>query len=266
MCRHKPQNYAGLTLQPETRQLTDIKFQHFTLQYSILNPKNRIFAKNIQLVMIGFKDFFSFKKNRFFWINIIGMVVFVIAAAWGTLAWLDSYTRHGEAHIVPNVKNKAMEEAAKLLNAENMRSVIIDSNYVKGVPAGMVLEQAPAAGSRVKEGRTVYLTITTTSVPLVTLPDIIDNSSVRQAAAKLKSIGFKLTEPELVPGEQDWVYGIKYRGKELKSGDKVPNEALLTLCVGDTHLRDSLAVDSTYMEINSIPDAENDAKVDDSWF
>lgn len=216
--------------------------------------------------MIGFKDFFSFKKNRLFWINIIGMAVVVIAAAWGTLTWLDSYTRHGEAHIVPDVKNKNMEEAAKLLNAENMKSVIIDSNYVKGVPAGMVLEQTPAAGARVKEGRAVYLTITTTSVPLVQLPDIIDNSSIRQAAAKLKSIGFRLTEPELVPGEQDWVYGIKYRGQELKSGDKVPNEALLTLCVGDTHLRDSLAMDSTYIELNSIPQTDEEVKVDDSWF
>lgn len=241
-------------------------FVFIYFHFEINNQKNRIFAQNIQQVMIGFKDFFSFKKNRFFWINIIGMVVVVIAAAWGTLTWLDSYTRHGEAHIVPNVKNKSMEEAAKLLNAENMKSVIIDSNYVKGVPAGMVLEQTPVAGARVKEGRAVYLTITTTSVPLVQLPDIIDNSSIRQAAAKLKSIGFRLTEPERVPGEQDWVYGIKYRGQELKSGDKVPNEALLTLCVGDTHLRDSLAMDSTYIELNSIPQTDEEVKVDDSWF
>ncbi len=216
--------------------------------------------------MIGFKDFFSFRKNRFFWINIIGMIVVVCAVVWGTLAWLDSYTRHGEAHIVPDVKNKSIEEAAKILNNGTMKSVVIDSNYVKGVPAGMVLEQTPAAGSRVKEGRTVYLTITTTSVPLVALPDIIDNSSVRQAAAKLKSIGFRLTEPELVPGEQDWVYGIKYRGKELKSGEKIPHEALLTLCVGDTHLRDSLSVDSTYIELNAIPETDEKAEVDDSWF
>ena len=216
--------------------------------------------------MIGFKDFFSFRKNRFFWINIIGMIVVVCAVVWGTLAWLDSYTRHGEAHIVPDVKNKSIEEAANILNNGTMKSVVIDSNYVKGVPAGMVLEQTPAAGSRVKEGRTVYLTITTTSVPLVALPDIIDNSSVRQAAAKLKSIGFRLTEPELVPGEQDWVYGIKYRGKELKSGEKIPHEALLTLCVGDTHLRDSLSVDSTYIELNAIPETDEKAEVDDSWF
>lgn len=230
------------------------------------NQKNRIFVENIQQVMIGFKDFFSFQKNKFFWINIIGMVVVIIAVTWGTLAWLDSYTRHGEAHIVPDVKNKNIEEAVRILNEGTMESVVIDSNYVKGVPAGMVLEQTPAAGARVKEGRTVYLIITTTSVPLIQLPDIIDNSSIRQAEAKLKSIGFKLTEPELVPGEQDWVYGIKYRGRELKSGDKVPNEALLTLCVGDTHLRDSLAMDSTMIEINPMPQNEEKPEVDDSWF
>ena len=184
----------------------------------------------------------------------------------GTLVWLDSYTRHGEAHIVPDVKNKNIVEAEMILNESTMKCVVVDSNYVKGVPEGMVLEQIPVAGAKVKEGRTIYLTITTTSVPLVQLPDIIDNSSIRQAEAKLKSMGFKLTEPELVPGEQDWIYGIKYRGRDLKSGDKVPNEAMLTLCVGDTHLRDSLAMDSTYIDMNSIPQSDEEAKVDDSWF
>lgn len=216
--------------------------------------------------MISFKDFFSFKKNRIFWINIIAMIVVIVAIVWVTLLWLDSYTKHGEAHIVPNVRNKNVTEATKLLNDGNMKCVVVDSNYVKGLPAGMVLEQTPVAGSRVKEGRTVYLTITTKSVPLVSLPDIIDNSSIRQAAAKLKSMGFKLTEPEFIPGEQDWVYGVKYRGQELESGDKVPHEALLTLCVGDTHLRDSLSMDSTYIEMNSIQQTDEDVKVDDSWF
>ena len=47
--------------------------------------------------MVTFKEFFSFKNNRFFWLNLIAMVVVIVAAAWGTLQWLDSYTRHGEA-------------------------------------------------------------------------------------------------------------------------------------------------------------------------
>lgn len=214
--------------------------------------------------MVTLKEFFSFKQNRFFWINLIAMVVVVIAAAWSTLAWLDQYTHHGESYVVPDVKNKSFEQAKTLLNGQHLEVEIVDSNYVKGLPAGIVLDQAPLGGMRVKQGRTVYLTINTNKVPLVKIPDVIDNSSLRQAAAKLKAMGFRLTEPELVAGEQDWIYGIKYKGRSLKSNDKVPHEAVLTLCVGDTHLRDSLRTDSLQMQLNDAP--EEAPQVDDSWF
>lgn len=216
--------------------------------------------------MITLKKFFSFKNNRFFWLNLIAMVIVLAGACYGTLYWLDTYTHHGESYLVPDVKNKTIAEANHLLEKQFIHGAIVDSTYIKGARAGIILEQTPAAGARVKEGRTVYLTVTTGSVPLIKLPDLIDNSSLRQAAAKLKSIGFKLTEPELLPGEQDWVYGIKYKGKDLMSGDKIPHEALLTLCVGSTHLRDSLAMDSTIINLESVETADEEPQVDQSWF
>ena len=216
--------------------------------------------------MISLKDFFSFKKNRFFWGNLIAMVFLLIVACYGTLYWLDTYTHHGESYLVPDVKDKTIAEANQLLAGQFIHGAIVDSTYIKGARAGIVLDQTPAAGSRVKEGRTVYLTVTTNSVPLIVLPDLIDNSSLRQAAAKLKSIGFKLTEPELIAGEQDWVYGIKYKGKDLMSGDKIPHEAMLTLCVGSTHLRDSLAMDSTIINLGTPNNEDITPEVDQSWF
>ena len=57
--------------------------------------------------MVTLKDFFSFQKNRFFWINLIAMIVVIIAVCWGTLYGLDIYTHHGESYVVPNVKNKS---------------------------------------------------------------------------------------------------------------------------------------------------------------
>lgn len=216
--------------------------------------------------MITLKEFFSFKKNRFFWLNLIAMIVVVIGACWGTLLWLDHYTHHGEAYVVPNVKNKTLGEAQLALHNQKLEGLVIDSSYVKGLPDGMILEQNPAGGARVKEGRTIYLTITTSKVPLVKLPDLIDNSSLRQAEAKLKAMGFRLTEPEYVSGEQDWIYGIKYRGRSLMSGDKVPHEAMLTLCVGNTAIRDSLAMDSTQVMISEGASSSSEAEVDDSWF
>lgn len=216
--------------------------------------------------MITLKDFFSFKKNRFFWLNLIAMIVVVIGACWGTLLWLDHYTHHGEAYVVPNVKNKSLGEAQLALHNQKLEGLVVDSSYVKGLPDGMVLDQNPAEGARVKEGRTIYLTVTTSKVPLVKLPDLVDNSSLRQAEAKLKAMGFRLTEPEYVSGEQDWIYGIKYRGRSLMSGDKVPHEAMLTLCVGNTAIRDSLAMDSTQIMISEGVPENSEAEVDDSWF
>lgn len=210
--------------------------------------------------MISLKDFFSFKNNRAFWLNLIAMPVVVIAVILGVLHWLDVYTHHGESIIVPNVNGLPVKEAQNEFSKKNLRVEIVDSNYVKGILAGAVLEQKPAAGSKVKIGRTIYLTINTGEAPKVAIPDIIDNSSFRQAEARLRALGFKLTEPEYIEGEKDWIYGVKYNGKELTSGEKIPREAVLTLCVGDDKLKgDSIQTDSLRIE------AEKPI-VDESWF
>lgn len=229
--------------------------------------------------MITLKDFFSFRNNRFFWLNIIGMVVAVIVVVQVVLWRLNVYTHHGEAFEVPDVTNKTLEQAQLLLSQQQLTYMVVDSSYVKGVPSGVILDQTPAQGMRVKEGRVVYLTINTDKVPEIKIPDLVENSSMRQAAAKLQAMGFRLTSPEYVSGEQDWVYGIKYRGRSLMAGDRVPREAELTLCVGSTQVRDSLSVDSFDLELDpemmSIPSesqtkstqkSKSEAEVDKSWF
>jgi beta-lactam-binding protein with PASTA domain len=214
--------------------------------------------------MVTFKEFFSFRNNRFFWLNLVAMIVIVIAVALGTLQWLDSYTRHGEAVVVPNVKGMNLRLAENELDKQSLKSIVIDSSYVKGIPPGAILEQNPAGGSKVKEGRTVYLTINADSAPQVAVPDIMDNSSLRQAEAKLRALGFKVTDPEYISGEKDWVYSIKYRGRTLQAGEKVPHEAVLTLCVGNGN--DTMPEDSTMTEEVSGTTGDDTPVVDESWF
>ena len=210
--------------------------------------------------MISLKDFFSFKNNKVFWLNLIAMPIVVVAVIFGVLHWLDDYTHHGESIIIPNINGLPLEEAGKELVKKNLEFEVIDSNYVKGMPAGAVLEQNPIAGAKVKIGRTIYLTINTGEIPKIAIPDIIDNSSYRQAEARLRAMGFKLTEPEYIEGEKDWIYGIKYNGKELTSGEKIPREAVLTLCVGDDELKsDSIQTDSPAIQSDG-------ATIDESWF
>ena len=117
--------------------------------------------------------------------------------------------------------------------------------------------------AKVKIGRTVYLTINTAEMPKVAIPDIIDNSSYRQAEARLRALGFKLTAPEIISGEKDWVYAVKCLEKELTNGEKIPRESVLTLIIGDDEIKtDSLGTDSL---IISTPKGTNPV-IDDSWF
>ena len=210
------------------------------------------------------KEFFSFKANRFFWINIIAMVVVAVLIVVGTLKGLDIYTRHGEAVIVPDVKGMSVSEAEKMFRNHGLTCVVSDSSYVKNKPSGIILDLNPSVGQKVKEGRTIYLTINTLSTPLSVVPDVADNSSVRQAQAKLIAAGFKLTENRMVSGEKDRDYGVIYKGRQLQIGDKAPIGATLTLMVGDGV--QSTATDSVDMVENAAMSVEDSGTDDDSWF
>ncbi len=217
--------------------------------------------------MMAIKEFFSFKTNRFFWLNIIAMMVVVIGLVFGVLKWLDVHTRHGETVVVPDVKGMTVEEATGMFRNHGLQCVVSDTRYVKNEAAGVILDLKPEVGERVKEGRTIYLTVNTQEVPLRPVPDVADNSSLRQAEAKLQSAGFKLAKVQLVSGEKDWVYGVKYQGRQLAAGEKVPLGASLTLMVGDgagsTEEEDFGGEEN---ENGKPVSSETSSSQDDSWF
>ena len=202
------------------------------------------------------REFFSFKTNKFFWLNIAAMIVIVAVMVFGVLKWIDVYTHHGESVLVPDVKGMSVEEATKMFRNHGLVCSVSDTRYVKD----------KAAGKKVKEGRTVYLTVNTLDVPLRMIPDVADNSSLRQAQAKLLSAGFKLNQVQLVNGEKDWVYGVKYQGRQLTAGEKIPMGASLTLMVGDG--AGSMEKDSTDVAVDTETPvtSESSSIQEDSWF
>ena len=214
-----------------------------------------------------FKEFFSLKRNKLFWGNIIAMIVVVVALVMGTLKWLDAYTHHGEAVVVPDVKGMRVAEAQKIFEGKGLECTVSDSTYVKTLPPGCVLEYNPPVDQKVKLGRTIYLTVNTLNVPLVDLPDVADNSSLREAEARLLAAGFKLMPNDTVSGDKDWVYGVKFDGRVLGLKEKVPQGAYLTIVVGDglaptEVLPDTLAADSLGRPV----EVEETGAADESWF
>lgn len=169
------------------------------------------------------------------------VIVFLIL---GTGLAMNIYTHHGESITVPDVKKHSYEASLKVLEDLGFEVVINDTGYVKNLPPGTILDQLPAPGTKVKSGRTIYLTVNATDSPTLIMPDIIDNCSLREAMARLTALGFKLGQTQFVPGEKDWVYGILVNDKNISAGDRISIESTLIIQAGNGQ-RD--AADSIYM-------------------
>lgn len=166
--------------------------------------------------------------------NLIAMVLVGIALCIGLWIWMVKYTKHGEGVDVPNVKGMMLNDAEYALEELELVTVVVDSAYVREQPAGIVLDQKPGFGSRVKSGREIYLTINQKQTPTNTIPDIAGNCSRREAEARLRSLGFKIGPMEFVPGDPDWVIALKVNGREVYSGERVPCDAPVVLVVGNS--------------------------------
>lgn len=173
--------------------------------------------------------------------------------------WLDSYTRHGSATIVPSVRYLTVAEASDILSRKGFRCEVIDSLFNDRVAPGVVVEQTPDAESRVKEGRIIYLTINAFSPKKVTMPSLIDGSA-RQAQAILRALGFDNVRIEYEPSPyKDLVLDVLCNGRQVESGEKIPMTSRITLIVGmgdmpadslssETAAADSLIIDQSWIE------------------
>lgn len=178
-------------------------------------------------------EFIKKFKSRYLWCNLCAMALVVVAACAGVKFGLDMYTHHGESIAIPDVRRKAFADADYLLRETGMTVVVSDTGYVRGLPPDCILEQSPAPGECVKSGHVIYLTVNASHTPTLTIPDIIDNSSLREAMAKLQAMGFKITRPMFIEGEKDWVYGLVVRGCQVKAGDRIGIDDYITIQVGN---------------------------------
>ena len=187
-------------------------------------------------------EFIGKFKSKYLWGNLAAMALVVGALIVGAKFGLGIYTHHGESIAIPNIVHKKFDNATHVLDQLGLLIEVSDTGYVKTLPPGCILEQNPEPGEHVKSGHVIYVTINASHTPTLTLPDIIDNSSLREAMAKLSAMGFKLTPPQFVPGEKDWVYGVVVKGQHVVYGDKIPVDAAVTIQVGNGQLDDNDAV------------------------
>lgn len=167
-------------------------------------------------------------------VNCLGMILIAGVIAFFGFSMLGSYTRHGDSVVVPNVYGKPYKDAIKALEKEGFRVEIADTGYVDSLKADVVLTQSLRPGSTVKPGRIIQLSINSaTPLPRI-LPDLAENSSLREAQEKLRQAGFTLGEVEYVPSvDRDWVLAVKAGGRNVTAGERVPVTTPIVLVVGD---------------------------------
>jgi len=179
------------------------------------------------------KDFIGKFKSLYLWGNIFAMLLVVVLIVFGLKMWLTNYTHHGENIDVPNLYNMTQDAAGSLLQENGLQMIVVGESYKKELAEGRILLQDPKAGTTVKEGRIVYVTVNSLKVSKVRIPDVIGYKSYRGAQADLLDLEFELADPIVTTGPRDLVMKILCNGREVNNGDEVAKYSRLTIVIGD---------------------------------
>ncbi len=193
-----------------------------------------------------FKGIVQFIKSKAFLKNLVIYVILLTVICWGVLAWLASFTRHGETVTVPDFKGIKLAELDKFVADKHIRYQIIDSLYDPKSPKGVVVRQEPEPKALVKDNRIIYLYVTSLLPPGVIMPKLVDRS-LRQATAMLASYGLKLGKVTHMPDEcSNCVLEQLVKGRPVDPGKVIPKGTTVDLVIGQGFGKEEVEVPCLY--------------------
>lgn len=163
-------------------------------------------------------ELYAFFTTPFVLKNCLGMGGMLFTLFLLTFWWLKCYTKHGESVQVPSYVGMSFREAARKARARDFGVAISDSMYVPGKPPGEIIAQDPKPESRVKEGRTIYFTVTKNNPDIIKLPELAGSDDYDLYSRKLSRLGLKprivarLPDPKLGPNV---IVDVIYRGDTI---------------------------------------------------
>jgi beta-lactam-binding protein with PASTA domain len=161
-------------------------------------------------------------------IGILIVLLFVIQRS------LNSYTRHGESITVPDLRGMSFEQVKTVLGNKNLYWQVMDSVFDMNKPPLSIVDQNPKPSSKVKQGRTIYITINATAAPTTEIPDLVGRSSLKYARMQLESYGLKVGELIYKPDPHlNAVIGLEIKGRPLTKKTRVPRGTIIDLILGD---------------------------------
>lgn len=151
----------------------------------------------------------------------------------GLSSWLKTYTHHGKTLEVPDLTRLDYAEAEEIASGINLKLTILDTaEYTASFPRGAIMDQYPAPGAKVKEGREIKLTINRNKPVKIELPKLIEKTK-RRAIYDLESKGFRVGELSYVPYiGKDVVVDIKVDDKKVEAGTRFEKGTVIDLVLG----------------------------------
>jgi beta-lactam-binding protein with PASTA domain len=147
--------------------------------------------------------------------------------------YLPVSTHHGETITVPKVTGMNVADLENYLDARKLAYFVDDSSYSPSIRPFTVLQQEPAPGEKVKEGRKIYLQVSMKNPPVIKMPKLTDGSS-KNAMLILKSYDLVVGQIQLVPDlAQNAVLKQLVNGKEIAPGAPIAKGTKVDLVVGD---------------------------------
>lgn len=178
------------------------------------------------------KTFWRFFLSRAFWKNIGIMALTVIVLITAIQLVLRNYTDHGEEIQVPNLTGMELKNADELCYKKQLTWLIQDSIYNKNLPGGVIIDQYPPAGFRVKKNRKIFLTSSRWYPEMIPMPKVYD-MSYRQAKGVIESLGLYIDSLEYEPYfARTYVLKQKYEGYIIDEGTPIEKGAGIVLVLG----------------------------------
>ncbi len=176
----------------------------------------------------------NYLTSKVFFAQVLAATVIVGVLAFFFFHWITFVTKHGEEILVPNLSRMNEIQVEEKLDELGLTYEILDTlDYQPNFPKLGVLFQEPAAGSKVKGGRTVYIKINASEYKKVQIPDLVDKT-YRQAVPTLKSLGLATGNVTYAPHiGKDMVLEMRMNGKVIKPGTRVYKASKIDLVLGD---------------------------------
>ena len=178
--------------------------------------------------------FIKFLFTKVFLKQLSIAIIALLGLVFIVLFWLKFTTNHDQKIEVPNLAKMSLDTAENKLIELDLRLEVIDSsNYNPDFPKYSVIEQIPKAGEFVKENRKIYLTLNRSGYVYLNIPEVVGKTR-RQAEPTLISMGFEIgtiTYKSYIA--LDEVLELSYKGKKLKSGEKIQKTSVIDLVLGD---------------------------------